>query len=91
MGEVLKASETRTRWVVCDAHEGGKWVEHGFWQETEEEGYRKLRWLRRWHPQAFLVSMVMTPCDGEATKTPMNWDPESPGAQPAGRPQLRLV
>jgi hypothetical protein len=91
MGEVLKQCETRTYWVVVEARWDGQWIQHGYLQETHEDGAKKLRWLRRWHKDAFLVSMVMTQCDSVSPKLPLDRDPESPGPQPTGRPQLRLV
>lgn len=89
MGDVLKKSETRTYWMVCEERADGQWFHHGFFRETQEEGYRRLRWLRRWHPNAFLVSMVMTQCDGESLKPSLPTRSSKP--QPTGRAQLHLV
>lgn len=89
MGEVLKQREMRTYWMVCEARLDGQWCHRGWLLETQEEGYRKLRWLRRWHPNAFLVSMLMTQCDSESPQPSLPTQPPEP--QPTGRPPLRLV
>jgi len=80
---------TRTYWVVCEEGSDGQWFQHNYPQVTQELGYKKLSHLRRWHPNAFLVSMVMTPCDGEMAEPPLPI--RYAKTQPAGRPQLRLV
>jgi|CXWL01.1.fsa_nt_gi hypothetical protein len=89
MGEVLTPCETRTCWVVCDALANGQWFNRSGFLETQEAGERKLRWLRRWHPGAFLVSMVMTPCDSESLNPSLPI--QSPQSAPTRRPQLCLV
>jgi len=97
MPEALKQCETRRYWaVVTNESPDGGWYEIKRMLETEADGYQKLRWLRRWHPNAFLVLMEMRRVDSElqpreAMKNPMNRDPESRGPQSSGRPQLRLV
>lgn len=54
-------SQRRTYWGVCCIREhDGKWIPRSWTYDSEEEGQRKLRWLRQWHPKAFLVEMEMT-------------------------------
>ena len=89
MGKVHKQCQTRTYWAVAEERADGYWFHHGFPQETQELGYKKLRWLRRWHPNAFLVSMVMTQCDSESAEPSLPIRYAEP--QPAGKPQLHLV
>lgn len=89
MEPVLQQAETRTYWVVCGERRDGLWFQHGFPQETQELGGKKLRHLRRWHPNAFLVSIVMTTCNGESPEPSFPMPSSNPC--PTGRPQLRLV
>ena len=88
MKPVLQQGQTRTCWVVCEERGDGLWFQRGFPQETQAQGYKKLRWLRRWHPNAFLSTIVMTQCDD-------NHEPSVPAPPsnqcPTGKPQLRLV
>lgn len=52
--------QTRTYWGVFDIREhDGEWIPRGWMCDCEEEGQRKLRWLRQWYPNAFLVEMSL--------------------------------
>jgi hypothetical protein len=53
-------TQTRTFWGICQAVPSGRWAQHGYLYDSEEEGQRKLRWFRQWYPEAFLVEMAMT-------------------------------
>lgn len=89
MEPVLQQGETRTYWVVvCSECHNGGWLHHKiYW--TREVALQKIRHLRRWHPNAFLASMVITQCDNENPEPSLA--APSPNPFPTGRPQLRLV
>jgi hypothetical protein len=59
MSQPNSISQTLTCWMVCKVGRNGQWVHHSHFMDSEEEGQRKLRWLRQWHPNAFLVKMAM--------------------------------
>jgi len=71
MSTLARNKVTRTFWLVCEVVGGGDWISHGAFWNTREEGEQKLRWLRQWHPEAFLVSAVMTQRDSEDTRPPL--------------------
>ena len=89
----MKKSETRTYWMVCQARGDGQWILHGFWHDSLEIGQQKLRWLRQWHPQAFLVCAEMTQCNSESPLPPLpiRSPMRSPEPQPNEKPRLHLV
>lgn len=89
MEPVLQQGETQTYWVVCEEHSDGRWFQRNYPQMTQELGYKKLRHLRRWHPNAFLATIVITQCDGENPEPSLPAPSSNPG--PTCRPHLRLV
>lgn len=83
-------SDRRTLWLVCDSGANGQWIHLGHLLASREGGERKLRWLRQWHPTAFLVEVDAKRClvrddNPLPTRTPQ----ESPTV--TDRPRLRLV
>ncbi len=94
-----RIGETRRYWMVCEAREDGKWNHHGFFRETQEEGERRLRWLRQWYPNAFLVEMLLTRCEETNVQPPLplrasvrlSTNHGETSEKPAGKPLLHLV
>lgn len=91
MRTVADTSETRTYWMVCEERAHGKWCHHGFFRETQEEGERRLRWLRQWHPKAFLVEMALTRCADNHGQPLLPERTSKPQPDSNGKPKLRLV
>jgi len=86
--------ETRTYWTVCAARHDGKWIQHGYLLDSEEEGQRKLRWFRQWYPTAFLVEIVMATVEDNFHAPPLPLRSRSTSQTqpvPAGKPQLYMV
>lgn len=70
MNQPDSIGQTKTYWIVCEAtpdYRSGdptkeKWFERsGLTCTCEKDGQRKLRWLRQWHPNAFLAKATITP------------------------------
>jgi hypothetical protein len=63
MSQPHSLSQTLTCWMVCDlsrsTRHADQWFHRSHFIYSEEEGQRKLRWLRQWHPHAFLVKSAM--------------------------------
>ncbi|CBK43889.1 protein of unknown function [Nitrospira defluvii] len=76
--------------MVCDSRANGKWIHLGHFLASRKEGERKLRWLRQWHPTAFLMEADAKKClVMDDNPLPVRSPKESPAV--TERPRLRLV
>jgi hypothetical protein len=105
MNQPDSIGQTKTYWIVCEAtpdYRSGdptkeKWFERsGLTCTCEKDGQRKLRWLRQWHPNAFLAKATITPVP-DKFKSPLPFRGRTdraisePQLPPAGKPRLCLV
>lgn len=105
MNQPDSIGQSKTYWIVCEAtpdYRSGdptkeKWIERsGLACTCEEEGQRKLRWLRQWHPKAFLAKAIVTPVpDKFEHPLPLRGQSVMPRSKPqdppAGKSRLCLV
>ena len=93
MNEAVEISQKRTYWLVCGQRADGMWFLHGAFRETQAEAERRLRWLRQWHPDAFLVQTTMWRCPERSNEPPLpvRTSRPEPQTKPTAKPKLQLV
>ena len=82
---MTKGKQSRKYWMVCKDTLVGWTLLRGFFSDREQ-AEKKLRWLRQWHPKAFLVSALMVKCESESREAPL--PSRIKGAQPVVAHQL---